>query len=110
MKSRLLAGLVATTVLVGAPGLAPSAAAQSTVRSESRSYIVPVVIGAAVGATIGALVWPVMMPAAAAGPAMAGPAAAAGPAMAGWGMGAFVTTRAAVGAVIGGVAGYLFAR
>ena len=92
--------------MISSPVFAPTASAQPAgTGGSSTSYLVPVVIGAAAGATVGALLWPAMAPAA--GAAMAGPAAAE---MGGWGWGAFMTTRAAVGAVIGGGLAYLAAR
>jgi len=107
----MMAVVVGASMLVATPVLTQSAAAQPAPGGSSGGYTVPIVVGAAIGATVGALLWPVVVPAGAAmGPgAMAG----AGPAMmeaAGWGWGSFVTTRAAVGAVIGGGLGYLAAR
>jgi len=107
MKSRMSAAIVASAVMLTAPVLVPAASAQPVQSGGSSSYIVPIVVGAAAGATVGALLWPALIPAAAAAPtatmAMAAPAA-------GWGWGAFMTTRAAVGAVIGGALGWVVAR
>jgi len=106
MASRVTAILFASSILASAPILASSASAQPVRADGSSSYAVPVVVGAAAGATVGALLWPAVVPAAA--------ATAAAPAVAaeatGWGWGAFLTTRAAVGAVIGAGAGWLAAR
>ena len=105
MRSHLLAAAIAIG-LATTPVLAPDASAQPIGPGNSSvTYLVPVVVGAAVGATVGALLWPATVPAAA---ATAAPAAAAE--MGGWGWGAFMTSRAAVGAVIGGGLGYLAAR
>ena len=107
MKSHAMAAIIAITAVIGATGLTSTASAQPVQSSASGGYFVPVVIGAAAGATIGALLWPVVVPAGAvvaAGPGMAAAGAGA------WGWGAFYTTRAAVGAVIGGTLGYLAAR
>ena len=101
MKSHAMAAIIAATALIAAPGLSSSASAQPVQSSSSGSYLVPVVVGAAAGATVGALLWPAMVP--------AGAAMAAAPAAA-WGWGSFYTTRAAVGAIIGGGLGYLAAR
>ena len=105
MASRLIAILFASSILAGAPVLASSASAQPVRADGSSSYAVPVVVGAAVGATVGALLWPAVIPAAAA--TAAAPAAAE---VTGWGWGAFLTTPAAVGAVIGAGAGWFAAR
>ncbi len=106
MVSRL--ALFACSILVSAPLLMLPASAQPVRPDSSSSYVVPVAVGAVAGATLGALLWPAMVPATA-----ATAATAAAPAMAeatGWGWGAFFTTRAAVGAVIGAGAGWLAAR
>jgi len=100
MKSRMSAAILASAMMLSVPVLAPAASAQPAQSSSSSSYIVPIVVGAAAGATVGALLWPAIVPATA---AMATPAA-------GWGWGAFMTTRAAVGAVIGGALGWMVAR
>jgi hypothetical protein len=106
MKSTTLVAGAVAAVLISSPVLAPTASAQpAPPGGSSPSYIVPLVIGAAAGATVGALLWPAMVPAA--GAAVAAPAAAQ---VGGWGWGAFFTTRAAVGAIIGGGLGYLAAR
>jgi len=116
MAPRLTAILFASSILASAPILAPQASAQPVRSDSSTGYVVPIVVGAAAGATVGALLWPAVMPAAAATAAAteAAPAVAAAPAMAveatSWGWGAFMTTRAAVGAVIGAGAGWLVAR
>ncbi len=108
MKSRMMAALIGSTLMMTAPVLTHGASAQPVPPSSSGSYVVPVVVGAAAGATVGALLWPVVVPTAVA-PAAA-TAMAAAPAAAGWGWGAFMTTRALVGAVIGGALGYISAR
>ena len=110
MKSHVMAAIVAATALIGASSIPTTASAQPVQSGSSGGYFVPVVVGAAAGATIGALLWPVIVPAGAV--VAAGPSAmvAAGPGAAAWGWGAFYTTRAAVGAVIGGAVGYLMAR
>ena len=119
MKSQIMAAVIGATMLTAAPVLTHSASAQPAPMGSSGGYIVPVVVGAAAGAAVGALLWPVIVPAAvapAATTAMAGAPAeavaiAAAPAEAAtWGWGAFMTTRAAVGAVIGAGLGYLSAR
>lgn len=102
MKSHTMAAIIAATALIAAPGLSSTASAQPIQSSSSGSYLVPVVVGAAAGATVGALLWPAMVP--------AGAAMAAAPGAAAWGWGSFYTTRAAVGAIIGGGLGYLAAR
>jgi hypothetical protein len=105
MKSNMLAATIAAVMLLGSLVFTPTASAQPASVGGSSNYLVPVVVGAAAGATVGALLWPaVVVPA---GVAMAAPAAAAGM---GWGWGAFMTTRAAVGAILGGGLGYLAAR
>ena len=106
MASRLTAILFASSILASAPILALPASAQPVRADSSSSYVVPVVVGAAAGATVGALLWPAVVPAAAA--TAAAPAAAAE--ATGWGWGAFLTTRAAIGAVIGAGAGWFAAR
>ncbi len=102
MKSHVMAGVVATAMLIGTPILASTASAQPAMRGDSTgSTLVTVIIGAAAGATVGALLWP----------ASASAVVAAGaPVAASWGWGAFISTRAAVGAVIGGGLGYLVSR
>lgn len=103
MKSFALTLAFGTALLAANP-----AAAQPIPGSRSGNYLVPVVIGAAVGATVGALLWPVVMPPAA---VIAAPGAVAVvPEAVGWGFSAFMTGRAAIGAVIGGGLGYLSAR
>lgn len=111
MKSHMMAAVVGSAMMLTAPVLSNTAAAQP-MQSGSGSYVVPVVVGAAAGATVGALLWPVIVPAGAvaAAPAAAGAAVAVAPEAAGWGWGAFMTTRALVGAVIGGGLGYISAR
>jgi hypothetical protein len=110
MKSHVMAAIVAATALIGASSIPTTASAQPVQSSSSGGYFVPVVVGAAAGATIGALLWPVIVPGAAVVAAGPGAVVAAGPGAAAWGWGAFYTTRAAVGAVIGGAFGYLMAR
>jgi hypothetical protein len=133
MKSQIMAAVIGATMLTAAPVLTQSANAQPAPMGSSGGYIVPVVVGAAAGAVVGAFVWPMIVPGAAAtAMAAAAPAeatvaaapmevaaaaapveaaAAAAPAeAASWGWGAFMTTRAAVGAVIGAGLGYLSAR
>lgn len=107
MKSNTLAAAIAVAAMLSLPVFTPAASAQpASVGGSPGSYLVPVVVGAAAGAVVGALLWPAtVVPA---GAAMAAPAATA--AMDGWGWGAFMTTRAAVGAIIGGGLGYLAAR
>ena len=105
MKSHAMAAIIAATAMIGAPSFVSTASAQPIQSSSSGSYLVPVVVGAAAGATVGALLWPAMIPAGAA--MAAGPGAATATA---WGWGSFYTTRAAVGAIIGGSLGYLAAR
>jgi len=95
MKRLAMVGIIATAAVFGGPGLTPTASAQS---------VGPIVVGAALGATVGAFVWPVMAIPAAAG--MAGAAATIGP----WDWNAYLTTRAAVGAVVGGSLAYVFGR
>jgi hypothetical protein len=105
MKSHAMAAIIAGTAIIGAPCFTSSASAQPMNQtSSSGSYLVPVIVGAAAGATVGALIWPAMVPAAAT------TAVAAAPAATEWGWGAFYTTRAAVGAIIGGGLGYIAAR
>jgi hypothetical protein len=104
MKSTAMAVVIGATMMIGAPVLAQSAAAQPASASTSSGYVVPVVVGAAAGATVGALLWPAIMPA---GAAMAAPAAMA---TASWGWASFLTTRAVIGAIIGGGLGYVAAR
>lgn len=105
MKSHTLAAAAIAAVLISSPVFTSTASAQPAPPGGSApGYLIPVIVGAAAGATVGALLWPAAAPAAAAGAAMAGPE------VAGWGWGAFMTTRAAVGAVIGGGLGYLAAR
>ncbi len=105
MKSHVMAAVIASAMMISAPVFTSTASAQPVPGGPSGGYLVPVVVGAAAGATVGALLWPAMMPA---GAAMAAPAAAAE--MSGWGWSAFLTTRAAIGAVIGGGLGYVAAR
>ena len=105
MKSHAMAAIIAATALIAAPALSSTASAQPMQSSSSGSYLVPVVVGAAAGATVGALLWPALVPAGAAMAAAPGAATAAA-----WGWGSFYTTRAAVGAIIGGGLGYLAAR
>jgi hypothetical protein len=117
MKSYTMAAVIVVSTMIGTPSFTSIASAQTVQNVSSGSYFVPVVVGALAGATVGALVWPVMVPA---GGAMMGTGATlgAGPgtgatigANAGaWGWGAFYTTRAVVGAIIGGGLGYLAAR
>jgi hypothetical protein len=102
MKSLAMAAVIAATAMIGAPSFISTAFAQPIQTSSSGSYLVPVVVGAAAGATVGALLWPAMIP--------AGAAMAAAPGAAAWDWGSFYTTRAAVGAIIGGGLGYLAAR
>jgi hypothetical protein len=104
MKSHAMAAVIAGAAMLGAPCFTSSASAQPMNSNSSNSYFVPVVVGAAAGATVGALIWPAMVPAAAT------TAVAAAPAAATWGWGAFYSTRAAVGAVIGAGLGYMAAR
>jgi hypothetical protein len=100
MKSHVMAAVIGSALLVGAPILAPSASAQpAPVTSSSGGYLVPVVIGAAAGATVGAFLWPALVPAG---------AAAAAPVE--WGWGSYLTTSGGVGAVLGGFFGYAAAR
>ena len=110
MASRLTAILFASSILASAPILVSQASAQPVRSDGSSGYVVPVVVGAAAGATVGALLWPAIVPAAAVTAATAAAPAAATAAETGWGWGAFMTTRAAVGAVIGAGAGWLAAR
>jgi hypothetical protein len=108
MKSHAIAAIIAGTAMIGAPCFTSSASAQPMGQSSSGGYFVPVVVGAAAGATVGALIWPVFVPAAATTAATT--AVAAAPVAAEWGWGAFYTTRAAVGAIIGGGLGFIAAR
>ena len=102
MKPLAVAVVIGAAAMICVPNLSRTAAAQQpSAPNASSGYFVPVVVGAAAGATVGALVWPVVAPA---GVAVATPAAM------GWGWGAFMTTRAAVGAVIGAGLGYIAAR
>jgi hypothetical protein len=101
MKSHVMAAVIVAGAMIGAPSFTSTASAQPVQSSSSGSYLVPVVVGAAAGATVGALLWPAMVP---------GAAMAAAPGVTAWGWGAFYTTRAAVGAIIGGGLGYLAAR
>ncbi len=65
---------------------------------------VPVVLWGVTGAVIGAVAWPMMFP------ASVGATAAPGAGMAiAWTWGSFLTTRAAVGTVLGGALGYAIA-
>jgi hypothetical protein len=109
MAPRLTAIFVASSILASAPILASTASAQPVRSDGTSSYAVPIVVGAAAGATIGALLWPAVVPATAATAATAAAPAVAAEAT-GWGWGAFLTTRAAVGAVIGAGAGWFAAR
>jgi hypothetical protein len=102
MKSHAMAAVIAATAMIATPSFVSTASAQPIQSNSSGSYLVPVVVGAAAGATVGALLWPAMVP--------AGAAMAAAPAATAWGWGSFYTTRAAVGAIIGGGLGYLAAR
>lgn len=102
MKSQLMAAVIGATMLTAAPMLSPSASAQPAPMGSSGGYVVPVVVGAVAGAAVGAFLWPVIVPAA----TVPGAVAAAPE----WGWGAFVTTRAAVGAIIGAGLGYISAR
>jgi hypothetical protein len=104
MKSHAMAAVIAGAAMIGAPCFTSSASAQPMSPGSSNSYFVPMVVGAAAGATVGALIWPAMVPAA------ASTAVAAVPAASTWGWGAFYSTRAAVGAVIGAGLGYMAAR
>ena len=108
MKSLAMAVAFCSAVLLCAPLLTRLAAAQPAPVGSSGGYLVPIVVGAAAGATVAALLWPVIVPA---GAVAATPGAvAATPAAAGWGWGAFMTTRAAVGALIGAGLGSVAAR
>jgi hypothetical protein len=105
MKSHAMAAVIAAAAMIATPNFISTASAQPIQSNPSGSYLVPVVVGAAAGATVGALLWPAMIPA---GAAMAvAPGAVTATA---WGWGSFYTTRAAVGAIIGGGLGYLAAR
>lgn len=104
MKSTAMAVVIGAAMVIGAPVLTHTAAAQPAPASASSGYLVPVVVGAAAGATVGALLWPAVVPA---GAVMAAPAAMQ---TVGWGWGSFLTTRAVIGAIIGGGLGYVAAR
>jgi len=104
MKSTVMAVVIGAVTMIAAPALTRTAAAQPAPANASSGYLVPVVVGAAAGATVGALLWPAVVPA---GAAVAAPAAMQ---TVGWGWGSFLTTRAIVGAVIGGGLGYVAAR
>ncbi len=108
MKSLVVAVALGSTVMVCTPALTRPAAAQPVPVGSSGGYLVPVVVGAAAGATVAALLWPVIVPT---GAVVATPGTvAAAPAAIGWGWGAFMTTRAAVGALVGAGLGYVAAR
>lgn len=107
MKTRVMAAIIGATMVVATPMLTDTAAAQAA--PAGGSSMVPIVVGAAAGATIGALVWPVLFPAPVVIAAAPG-AVAVAPEVMTWGFGAFMTTRAAIGAVIGAGTGYLVAR
>jgi hypothetical protein len=108
MKSLAMAVAIGSTVVLCVPALIRPAAAQTAPVGSSGGYLLPVVVGAAAGATVAALLWPVIVPA---GAVAATPGAvAAAPAAMGWGWGAFMTTRAAVGALIGAGLGFGAAR
>jgi hypothetical protein len=91
MKRQAMVAIVAAVMMIGGQGATSPASANA---------VLPVVVGAAAGATVGALLWPAMVPA---GAVTAGTAVVVSP----WGWAAFMTTRAAVGAVIGAGLGYL---
>jgi hypothetical protein len=108
MKSLGMAVAIGATVMLLTPALTRPAAAQPAPVGSSGGYLVPVVVGAAAGAAVAALLWPVIVPA---GAVAATPGAAeAAPAAMGWGWGAFMTSRAAVGALIGAGLGFVAAR
>ena len=109
MKSHLMAAVMGTALLAATPVLSTTAVAQPAPPGTTSGYMVPVVVGAAVGATVGALLWPVIFPAPAI-IATPGAVAAVAPEAMGWGLGAFMTTRAAVGAAVGGAMGYVMGR
>lgn len=108
MKSLAMAVAIGSAVVLCTPALTRTAAAQPVPVGSSGGYLVPVVVGAAAGATVAALLWPVIVPAGAV--AVTPGAVAAAPAAVGWGWGAFMTTRAAVGALIGAGLGFVAAR
>ena len=108
MRSIALTLALGTALFAAAPAVTQTAAAQPVPGAGSSPYLVPVIVGAAAGATAGALLWPVLMPPAV---VVSAPGAAMmAPEVVGWGLGAFVTTRAAIGAVIGAGIGYVMAR
>ena len=107
MKTRVMAAIIGATMVVATPMLTDTASAQAA--PPGGNSMVPMVVGAAAGATVAALVWPVLFPAPVIVAAAPG-AVAVAPEVMTWGFGAFVTTRAAVGAVIGAGLGYLAAR
>jgi hypothetical protein len=108
MRSLAMAVAIGSAVMLCTPTLIHPAAAQPAPVGSSGGYLVPVVVGAAAGAAVAALLWPVIAPA---GAVVATPATvAAAPAAVGWGWGAFMTTRAAVGALVGAGLGFVAAR
>jgi len=85
-------------MMIGASCLASAASAQTTNTASSGSAV-PFILWAATGAVIGAVAWPMIVGGAAATAAPAGI----------MGIGAFMNTGAAAGAVVGG-GGYLLTR
>ena len=101
MMDRLRAVALAAALAVGVTAIPTPAPAQ--VAQPSRA--VPTVLWAATGAVLGAVAWPLVFPATVPGGVAGVPAAAATV----WSWNSFVTTRAAVGAVVGGLFGYTMA-
>jgi hypothetical protein len=102
MRPSLRGPLLACSVLAGVCSAAAPARAELSM--PSAKTVVPVVLWGVTGAVIGAIALPVFMPSVAGGAVGAGPVTAMT-----WTWGSFVTTRAIVGTVIGGVVGYAIA-
>jgi hypothetical protein len=106
VKLRLMAIMMVSSLTLTAP-----AHAQSNSSSGGNSMF-PIVAGAVIGGAVGMLIWPMAAPmgagvmASAGAPEMAAGMGGAGPA--GWR--AIVAARTLVGAGIGAIAGYLYAR
>ena len=96
MTNSLRAAAVVAALAAGTTALPSPAAADSFARTAF-----PVVLYAATGAVIGAVIWPAVFPAA------VGTASSVAPVV--WSWDAFLTTRAAIGAVAGAALGYTIA-
>jgi hypothetical protein len=89
---RFIAAVIAAAIMISAPGFTSTASAQPAYGTSTNVRLVAVLVGAAAGATVAVLLWPAAAPAA----AVAAPSA--------WS--AFLSTQAAIGALIGGALGY----